>query len=244
MELVPGMRALEGKTAVVTGASRGIGLAVARAFADAGARITMLARGVAELEARAGEIGAAAYAMRCDLSDPDDVTHAAAAIRERLGGPPDILVNSAGLFRLAPIDATAPADFAATLEVNLVAPFRLMREFLPGMRDRRRGHVVSIGSVADHTAFPENAAYAASKHGLRALHDVLRAELRGSGVRATLVSPGPVDTPLWDPVDPDRREGFTPRSRMLMPEAVARTVLYAVTQPKDVNVDLVRLSHS
>jgi NADP-dependent 3-hydroxy acid dehydrogenase YdfG len=73
---------------------------------------------------------------------------------------------------------------------------------------------------------------------------VLRAELRGSGVRATLVSPGPVDTPLWDPVDPDRRPGFTPRAMMLSPEAVADAVLYVVAQPPDVNVDELRLSRS
>src|SRR5205807_1935193 len=83
---------------------------------------------------------------------------------------------------------------AGAIEVNLVAPFRLIRALLPVMRLRGRGDIVNIGSIADHMAFPENAAYAASKHGLRALHDVMRAELRGTGVRVTLVSPGPVDT--------------------------------------------------
>jgi NADP-dependent 3-hydroxy acid dehydrogenase YdfG len=112
------------------------------------------------------------------------------------------------------------------------------------MRDRGSGHVVTIGSVADHTALPHNAAYAASKFGLRGLHEVLRAELRASGVRATLVSPGPVDTPLWDAIDPDQRPGFTPRAMMLSPDAVAGAVLYAVTQPPEVNVDELRLSRS
>jgi NADP-dependent 3-hydroxy acid dehydrogenase YdfG len=91
---------------------------------------------------------------------------------------------------------------------------------------------------------PENAAYAASKFGLRGLHEVLRAELRGSGVRASLVSPGPVDTPLWDPVDPDRRPGFTPRALMLSPEAVADAVIYVLSQPAEVNVDELRLSRN
>jgi NADP-dependent 3-hydroxy acid dehydrogenase YdfG len=76
------------------------------------------------------------------------------------------------------------------------------------------------------------------------VHDVLRAELRHSGVRVTLVSPGPVDTPLWDAIGPDTRAGFTPRARMLSPDAVAAAVLFAVTQPADVDVELVRLSHS
>ena len=112
------------------------------------------------------------------------------------------------------------------------------------MRARGSGTVVTVGSIADRATFPENGAYAASKHGLRALHEVLRAELRGSGVRAVLVSPGPVDTPLWDAVDPDSREGFTPRAAMLAAEAVADAILYVVTRPAGVNVDELRLSRS
>jgi NADP-dependent 3-hydroxy acid dehydrogenase YdfG len=79
---------------------------------------------------------------------------------------------------------------------------------------------------------------------VRGLHEVLRAELRGTGVRASLVSPGPVDTPLWDPVDPDRRPGFTPRAMMLSPEDVAAAVVFVLAQPSNVNVDELRLSRS
>ena len=92
--------------------------------------------------------------------------------------------------------------------------------------------------------FPENAAYASSKYGVRALHEVLRAELRGSGVRTTLVSPAQVDTAMWDQIDPDSRSGFTPRREMLSARAVAEAVQYAVLQPADVNVDELRISHS
>jgi NADP-dependent 3-hydroxy acid dehydrogenase YdfG len=112
------------------------------------------------------------------------------------------------------------------------------------MRARKRGHIVTIGSIADRVAFPENGAYAASKFGLRALHEVLRAELRGSGVRTTLVSPGPVDTSLWDAIDTETRAGFTPRRQMLSTRAVADAVRYVVSQPDDVNVDELRLSRS
>lgn len=112
------------------------------------------------------------------------------------------------------------------------------------MRQRRSGHVVSIGSIADRVALPGNSGYAASKFGLRGFHEVLRAELAGSGVRATLVSPGPVDTAMWDEVDPDERPGFTPRSEMLQPDAVAAAVMYAIEQPPEVNVDEVRLSRA
>ena len=235
---------LAGRSAVVSGASRGIGLAVARALSDEGARVTMLARGTEELEARAAELGKGAHAVSCDVANAGAVERAASVIRERYRGAPDIIVNNAGLFRLAPAADMSPADFAAVLEVNLVAPFRLVRAFLPEMRERGRGHIVAIGSIADHTVFPENGGYAASKHGLRALHEVMRMELRGSGVRVTIVSPGPVDTALWDPIGPDDRPGFTPRAQMLPPEGVAAAVRYAVLQPAEVNVDLVRLSRS
>jgi NADP-dependent 3-hydroxy acid dehydrogenase YdfG len=239
-----GLAELHGRTALVSGASRGIGLAVASALATAGARVAMLARSEEALQARAVEIGPAALAIRCDVADEHDVHDAAARAIAEFGGAPDIVVNNAGVFALAPVDATAVGDFRRALEVNLVAPFLLVRAFLAAMRERARGHIVTIGSIADRATFPENGAYAASKFGLRALHEVMRTELRGSGVRATLVSPGPVDTTLWDAIDPDARPSFTPRREMLSPAAVAAAVRYAVTQPADVNVDELRLSHS
>ena len=109
------------------------------------------------------------------------------------------------------------------------------------MRARASGRLITIGSIADHRAFPENAAYAASKYGLRGLHEVLREELRGSGVLCTLLSPGPTDTAMWDPVDPDRREGFTPRAKMLRAEDVADSVLWIASRPAHVDVDWIRL---
>ena len=99
--------------------------------------------------------------------------------------------------------------------MNLVGAVRLRARLPPRDARARERALVTIGSIADRAIFPGNAAYSASKYGLRALHEVLRAELRGSGVRATLVSPGPVDTELWDPIDPDNRPGFTPRAQML-----------------------------
>ena len=126
-----------------------------------------------------------------------------------------MIVNNAGNFALATVEATEPEAFRAAIDVNLVAPFVLAHAFLAEMRARNERHIVTIGSIADRVAFAESGAYAASKFGLRALHEVLRAELRGSGVRATLVSPGPVDTTLWDSVDTETRPGFTPRAQML-----------------------------
>jgi len=235
---------LTGTTAVVTGASRGIGLAIARALHGAGARVAMLARTEAALGAESRALGARAIGLACDVTSAADVAAAAARITAEFAGPPDILVNNAGAFRLEPIDQLEPSVFAADLDANLVAPFRLIRAFLPAMKARRSGHIIAIGSAADRSVFPQNASYAPSKFGARALHEVLRLETIGSGIRATLVSPAQVDTPLWDTIDPDRRKGLTPRAQMLRPEAVADAVLYAVTQPSDVNVDELRLSRS
>lgn len=237
-------RALDGRTVLVTGASRGIGLAVAAALASDGARVAMLARGAEGLERAAAQVGERALPITCDVADAEAVAQAAEIVRDAFGGAPDVVVNNAGLFELARIEDTPPDDFARTLEVNLVAPFLLTRTFLGEMRRRGSGHLVNIGSIADRAIFPENGAYAASKWGLRAFHEVLRAELRGSGVRTTLVSPGPVDTPLWDSLDPDGRTGFTPRAEMLPADAVAAAVRWAVTRPADVTIEEIRLARS
>ena len=235
---------LAGRAAIVTGASRGIGLAAARALAGAGAQVVMLARGRDELAARAGEIGAGAIALPCDVSDHDAVDSAAAAAQTAIGRAPDILVNNAGAFALAQVDRMDTTDFERIVSVNLVAPFHLVRTFLPGMRERGAGHLVTIGSIADRMIYPENGAYAASKFGLRALHEVMRTELRGSGIRATLISPGPVDTPLWDPVASAPRGDITPRSAMLAADAVADAIVFVVTRPPAVNIDELRLSRA
>ena len=233
---------LEGRTAVVTGASRGIGRATAATLARAGARVALLARSEAELNEAAREIGNDAVAIPCDVTRREAVTRVAARVVDELGGAPDVLINAAGAFQLARIEETTPAQFSALVEANLVAPFVVTRTFLPEMRSRGRGHVVSIGSAADRAIDPENGAYAASKFGLRALHAVLREELRGSGVRSTLVSPGPTDTTLWDDAETSTDVPLLERDRMLRAEAVADAILFAVTRPADVNVDELRLS--
>jgi NADP-dependent 3-hydroxy acid dehydrogenase YdfG len=235
---------LRGRTAVVTGASRGIGLECARVLSGAGARVVLVARGKDTLDDATEELGALAESVVCDMADPAAVQRAMAQIQFVLGGAPDILVNNAGQFFLARVEDTPVDEFALTVQVNLTAQFAFIQRFVPDMRKRHHGHIVTIGSIADHRAFPENAAYAASKFGARGLHEVLREELRGSGVRATLVSPGPVDTALWDEVNPDERPGFTPRAQMLPAAAVADAVRYVVTRPVDVNIDELRVSHA
>lgn len=236
---------LRGRVALVTGATRGIGLATARALAAEGAQVVMLARSAEALRARASEIGERAAAFPCDLTNASAVEGTLAAVRHALGEP-GILVNNAGIFEPRPVEDISPDDFARTVNVNLVAAFTLVHALLPAMRAAGTGHIVTIGSVADRTAFPGNSAYAASKFGLRALHEVLRNELRGSGVRTSLISPGPTDTPIWDAVEHSSStpRSFPQRSGMMPPESVASAVLYALTQPAAVNIDELRLSRS
>jgi len=237
-----GVGALAGRWVVITGGSRGIGAELARRLAADGARLALIARGREALTALAAELKA--EAVVCDVSDPAQVERAAERIGALAGGAPDIVVNNAGIFSIAAAHKTSVEHFRRTLEVNLVAPFALVRAFLPAMREWGSVHLVTLGSVADRNIFPGNAAYSASKYGLRALHEVLRAELRGSGVRATLVSPGPVNTELWDPIDPDNRPGFTPRAQMLGAAEVADAIRWVLAAPASVNVDELRLSSS
>jgi NAD(P)-dependent dehydrogenase (short-subunit alcohol dehydrogenase family) len=225
---------LQGRVALVTGASRGIGAAIAELLAQEGAQVVRVARTLER-----GTRGMVTD-IPCDLTDWNQVSSLSESVL-RNSGTPDIVVSNAGAFLLRPLADTEAGDLETQLGVNLRAPFALARAFLPAMKERGQGSFISIGSVADHTGYPENAAYAASKYGLRGLHETLLAEYRGSGVRLTLVSPGPTDTSAWDPFDPDRREGFIPRAGMLRPRDVAEAVLFVATRPAHVLIDWLRL---
>jgi NADP-dependent 3-hydroxy acid dehydrogenase YdfG len=234
--------ALAGRTAAVTGASRGIGLAIATTLAGDGVRVALLARNPDALASAATAVGSGALPVVCDVRDPGAVARAADAIAVAFGDVPHVLVCAAGLFPLQAVAETTPDEFADVIASNLLGPFLIARAMLPQMLTRGDGHLVLIGSSADRRILPENGAYSASKFGARALWEVLRAELRGTGVRATLVSPGPTDTAIWDPHDPGARRGFVPRSGMLSAESVADAVRYAVTRPAGVLVEELRLA--
>ena len=178
--------------------------------------------------------------LPCDLTDPVQVGRLGSAIVAE-HGPPEVVVSNAGAFLLKPLESTEPAELEGQLAANIKAPFYVARAFLPAMRTAGKGSFITVGSVADHTGFPENSAYAASKYGLRGLHETLLAEYAGSGVRLSLVSPGPTDTAVWDPVDPDNREGFPRRADMLRPIDVADVIVFVATRPSHVLIDWLRL---
>ena len=163
---------LQGRTALVTGASRGIGAAVARRLAASGARVALLARSKDTLRSLAEELGGGAIGLACDVRDTVTLARALDQLPDLLGGAPHIVVNNAGAFFIAPAVETTVEAFAETLAVNLTAPFAVVRALLPAMTKAGGGHVVTIGSIADRSTYPGNAAYAASKYGLRALHEV------------------------------------------------------------------------
>lgn len=235
-------RELEGRRILVTGASGGIGRAVAARLAAAGAELILVARGAGRLEAAARELGARAIAA--DTADATAVASLRATLADAGASVLDALVNAAGDFDLAPVAGTEPAMFDRMLDANLRGPFLMIRAFLPGMLERGRGHVVTVGSVAGRVAFPENGAYSASKFGVRGLHAVLEQELRGTGVRCTLVDPAATDTPIWDSIDPASREGLPPREAMLPAEAVADAVHFAITRPPEVHIPAVSIQRS
>lgn len=213
-------------------------------LSEGGAKVLCLARAGPRLDEAAASLGLAALAVRCDLANGDEIDRAVDAITAACNGAPDAIVQAAGVFPLAVFENTPAREFEATMQVNLLGAYRLAQPLAARMRERGSGHVVTIGSIADRKAFPENVAYAASKFAARAVHEVMREELRGSGVRVSLVSPAPVDTHIWDAIDPDQRPGFTPRAKMLRPEAVADAVLYVLTRDAETNIDELRLSRS
>lgn len=217
---------LSGRSALITGASRGIGGALARALAAEGVRLVLAARGAGGPESTAAEHGAEAVAA--DLARPAEVDRLAERTRELLDGAPDLLVNNAGVFHLEPASSLSPEIFDRHLAVNLSAPFRLVRAFLPEMLARGAGILVHVGSRAGRVALPGNAAYSASKYGLRGLHEVLEVELEGTGVRSLLVEPGPVDTSAWNPLEDRLGDDLPARDEMLAPEEVAEGVVAAI----------------
>jgi len=231
---------LDGKTALVTGASSGIGMAIAEVFADAGADIAGHGRDagrLAELGQRVEAAGQVFHAITGDLADPTETRAVATQAQERLGRI-DILVNSAGIAVTGAAVDYELDDWTRTLAVNLTAPFILSKALLPGMMDRRMGKIINISSQTGVIALADHAAYATSKGGLNALTKSLMTEAAPHNVQVNAICPTVVLTEmgkaLWSA--PERRDPMiakTPLGRFGEPVEIADMALYLASPASD-----------
>ena len=206
--------------AVVTGAGRGIGRAIALALATRGLDVALLARTTEELEetaARVVGLGRRALAIRCDVTRANEIEQARDAILAELGAP-QVLVSNAGVVKRARVEAMTEADWDYVLDVNLKGTFLVTRAFLPSMLAAKTGRCIAIASISGTLGTAEQSAYCASKWGVIGFTKSLAEELRGTGVQTACVSPGSVDTAMLD------RSRFQPQ---MSPEDVAAVVTYA-----------------
>jgi 3-oxoacyl-[acyl-carrier protein] reductase len=218
--------ALSGQVAVVTGAGRGIGAAIARRLANLGASVVLCGRSMGPLQETASQIaadGCKAKVMQCDVSSLESV-QALARFVEQDFGRTDILVNNAGVGSFAaPLHELTPEDWEKVLNTNLRGVYYCIRSFAPVMIRAKPGHIVNISSLAGKNALPNGAAYAASKWGLNGLTYSVAEELRPHNIRVSVVCPGSVDTEL------SPHAGKDP-NKMLQPDDVAHVVEMLVTQ--------------
>ena len=213
---------LAGQVALITGGGRGIGRAIALAFASEGAAVALAARSSRELDAVARKVTAAggqALAVPTDVRQEPAVAALVARTLSQLRRI-DVLVNAAGVAAFGPVADSKQEDWDLTMAVNLRGAYLCARAVLPAMMAQHRGTIISIGSMVTSRTLPGSAAYTASKYGVLGFSRVLAEEMRAHGVRVGVLSAGAVDTPLWDaiPSPPDR-------ARMLKPEQVAEAAL-------------------
>lgn len=227
---------LQGKSALVTGASAGIGRACAVALAGAGARVIATGRRSAELRSLKDKTGAETLAG--DLNDAAFAAELAAAANEA-----DIFVNNAGILKYAPFLDTSDADCELMFRTNVLAAFRISRLVAQSMLRRRGGHIIVMTSIAAREVYQLGLIYCATKHALSAMARGLRLELQGAGIKVTEVAPGSVDTEIRaTSTHPRVQEAFKARKfTPLSPEEVAEAVLFAAEAPPNCCPDLIEL---
>ncbi|MCS6890228.1 MAG: 3-oxoacyl-[acyl-carrier-protein] reductase [Rhodovarius sp.] len=223
---------LEGKVALVTGASSGIGVAIAEALHAQGAHVVLTARREAELAALAERLGGRVRTAPADLADPEAPQALVEGV-EATEGRLDILVNNAGFTRDMLALRMGDADWNAVLEVDLTAPFRLARAALRGMMKRRAGRIISIASIVGVTGNAGQANYAAAKAGLIGMSKALAQEVASRGVTVNVVAPGFIATPMTEKLSEAQRAalvGRIPLGRMGQPADVAAAVVYLASE--------------
>ena len=229
------------KVVLITGASSGIGEAIARRLGAAGAKLVLGARRVERLEAVASAIvadGGEALAVAADVTRREDVQGLVTAATRRFGRL-DVLVNNAGLMPLSPLRQLKVEEWDRMIDVNLRGVLNGLAAALPVFDRQGSGHVINITSVADRGVFPTAAVYCATKFAVRALSEGLRLE-SGAGLRVTLIAPGATESELANGIsDPELRQaaidGF--RKDLISADAIARAVAFAIEQPADVDVN-------
>ncbi len=215
---------LAGKTAIVTGASSGIGCATARLLIECGARVALVGRSEARLRAASESLAPdARMLVECDVRSDESVRAMTAAVERELGAV-DILVNSAGVFKVAPLPELDNESWRELWETNVNGTLFPTRAVLPGMMERGLGYIVIVSSVAAHRGYANMTGYGATKHAVTGFARALTTEARRAGVRVVNLFVGPVDTPIWEGQTPP-----LPREEMLTPDEVATAIVNAMT---------------
>jgi len=234
----------------ITGAGSGIGAETARVLAAAGRPILLAGRRREALDAVAATIenaGGRSLAIACDVRDEQAVRDAIEAGINHFGSV-HALVNAAGVMPIGPLPEADPSDWKQILDVNVLGSLHAIAAVLPGMLERGTGHIITIGSVAGHTLFPDATVYCASKSALHVISEGLRAELAhrrrddGNRIRVSLVAPGAVDTPLPDTIThaPSReatRAWYQRMEGILKPADVAETIRWTMDAPEHVSIN-------
>jgi len=234
---------LEGRVALVTGASSGIGEATALAFAAAGAKVAVTARRADRLQSlvkRIEDQGGEALAIAADVSREDEAQRIVRETEARFGRL-DILVNNAGVMYLEPTIDADLGRWRHMLELNVLGLIAATQAALPGMRQRKDGHIVNISSTAGRIGNPNGAGYSATKFGVVGFTEALRKEEYKHNIRVTVVEPGVVETELREHVAHKEAQAaiqsFADSLRQLKSEDIANIVLFAVSQPDHVNIN-------